>query len=208
MSAPPVVVHPPDEHLGCYLMVLPALQALLAGGVEAGFAEDPFELGLPIVSGIVLAPEGQGHVADRYVRAALWHGGALPATRYALRVVPSTRYAGKLVVAPWARAESKRAPFTWWREYLAGAEYALQAPASARGYAEQFLREVPGGAFDPTDDSATWIADLAGARRVVSVDTGSAHMADALGVPTTTVFVTTDPALFAPYWSRDFVEAG
>ena len=49
---------------------------------------------------------------------------------------------------------------------------------------------------------------LGGAQAVIGVDTGLAHLAAALGVPTVGIYIATDPALTGLYAGRNAINLG
>jgi heptosyltransferase-1 len=67
---------------------------------------------------------------------------------------------------------------------------------------------IPGAVAPPRLDLAEAAALLGGAEAVIGVDTGLAHLAAALGVPTVGIYTATDPALTGLYAGRCCVNLG
>ena len=81
----------------------------------------------------------------------------------------------------------------------------LGAPADAP-FAEEFVRQLPGVANRVGKTSlAEFMAALVSARLVLCNDSGAMHLASALGVPTMTVFGSTEPQLTGPMGPRSRV---
>lgn len=67
---------------------------------------------------------------------------------------------------------------------------------------------IPGAVAPPRLDLDEAAALLGGAQAVIGVDTGLAHLAAALGVPTVGIYISTDPALTGLYAGRCAVNLG
>ena len=104
------------------------------------------------------------------------------------------RTAGKVVVVPFCDDVRKSLTEDELRKLR------LDAPVVLGGVAEAGRVSVV------TRSVRELMAALAGAQRVVSVDTGAMHVAAALGVPTTGIFKATNPHLCAPVGPHVTVE--
>lgn len=110
------------------------------------------------------------------------------------------------LLSVWADHPSKRLPIDRWAS-LAGAlmargyRVALIGPPAAKALQSA---EWPAGVSDlrGCDTPLTWPALLTRASLVVSLDTGSVHMADALGIPVVGLYSVADPAEYGPFWQR------
>jgi heptosyltransferase-1 len=80
--------------------------------------------------------------------------------------------------------------------------------ANERLRAEAIARAVPGAVAAPALPLAEVAAVIAGARMVVGVDTGLAHLAAALEVPTVGIYCATDPAATGLYGGARAVNLG
>lgn len=80
--------------------------------------------------------------------------------------------------------------------------------ADERLRAEAIARAVPGAVVAPALPLSEVSALLAGARAVIGVDTGLAHLAAALQVPTVGIYCATDPAATGLYGSARAVNLG
>ena len=74
--------------------------------------------------------------------------------------------------------------------------------------AEEIARPVPGAVVAPALPLADVPAVLAGARAVVGVDTGLAHLAAALNVPTIGIYCATDPSATGLYGCARAINLG
>ncbi len=73
---------------------------------------------------------------------------------------------------------------------------------------ESIARQVPGAVVAPALSLAEIASLLAGARAVAGVDTGLAHLAAALGIPTIGIYCATDPAATGLYGGARAVNLG
>lgn len=115
---------------------------------------------------------------------------------------------GAVVLHVGAGGETKRWPVERWRE-LAGALRASGRPARVIGGPVEAQRmsasersvfgAMQGRTVEALEELA---AELAGARVVVGNDSGPAHLAAQLGVPTVAIFGPTDPAVWSPVGPR------
>ena len=125
--------------------------------------------------------------------------------------LPQGRYA---VLAHGTSARSKLWPLERWTELSAqlgirGIRSVLPWGSTAeRLRAEEIARPVPGAVVAPGLSLADAAAVLAGAAAVVGVDTGLAHLAAALSVPTVGVYCATDPAATGLYGCARAVNLG
>src|SRR5439155_21498289 len=94
---------------------------------------------------------------------------------------------------------TKQWPVARWREIAAlarGDGFAVHLPAHGAVERARAAAIADGlGAVLPPGDVAAAAGAIAGAAGVVAVDTGLAHLAAALGVPTVTLYGATSPAL-------------
>lgn len=155
----------------------------------------------------VIAVPRELHAVERNRRLAGRAMGYEPAggADYGLRApavapswIPAPRYA---VLLHAASRPDKQWPEERWVELarrLAAAGDACVFPGGSlaeRGTAARLAQQVPGAIAAPAMDLAAVAALLAGAARVVGVDTGLTHLAVALGRPTVGLYRATDPAL-------------
>lgn len=80
--------------------------------------------------------------------------------------------------------------------------------AAEKSISEELAKEIPNALVPPSLPLAAAAAMLAGATRVVGVDTGLAHLAVALGRPTIGLFITTRPAATGLYGGGGAVNLG
>lgn len=178
-------------------MTLPAAQSLKERGYDvawSGAREHCQLLGLPAGR----APRQE--IAQTHDEWLAFADTPPPTQRYDLAVEPSGLFNGARVISPWAASREKRLSPEHVDRLQGDKIDAVVGPRHAEAYLRQFARDI-GASFVSRDDRATWLADLASAKSVVSADTGAMHAADALGVSTVGVFTTTDATRYRPYWS-------
>jgi len=113
-------------------------------------------------------------------------------------LVPTSPY---LVFVHATSRPDKLWPESHWQKLVAsltGAGFAVLLPwgtGEERARSERLARNVPAARVPPRLALASLARILADARLVVGVDTGLVHLAAALGTPTLSLFVATDPAL-------------
>lgn len=210
-------------HTGDLVMALPAIGAALAWGpvTVSGLAPRyyfPFR-SLPV--DFRFAPES-GHVLrparkrDLH-RTDLWLSSlpqpaepirlSLPlfGTENAETILPGRDW---VLLSPWADFRPKQWRVQRWRavaESALGLGYrvaVLGPPGAARmcaDIAQQDCLDLVG-----KDAPDTWPALLARASLVISTDTASCHVADALGVPVIGLYGHTAVAEYGPYWNREY----
>jgi len=89
-----------------------------------------------------------------------------------------------------------------------GIEWILVGTAAERGIADELQSHVQGGTTNNLvgeTDLDGLIQTLAGCRALLTNDTGTMHLAAALGVPTIAIFGSTEPALTGPLGRRHTV---
>ncbi len=129
-------------------------------------------------------------------------GSATPAPTGAVVLLPATGGPGKAWPAASFAALGRRAAG-------AGLPVIVGWGPGERALAEEVVGAAgPGAALAPPTSIPELAMLLAGCAAVVAGDTGPAHLAASLGVPTVAVFVATDPARNAPRGPRVRVLAG
>ena len=164
-------------HLGDVLMALPAMRA-----GDSVIARPQHRVpGAPVAwldagTGTVRPRLGSVHETLAWLEAA----GRGPARH---RLLPAAAVRAGVVIAPDVRSERKR----W------------------GCWGDLFLALPDAQVVRATDSRHWWMQAMAGAAAVVCPDTGTAHMADALGVPRVVALHGQGQAHFeryAPYWNR------
>lgn len=118
------------------------------------------------------------------------------------------------VIAPGAGSARKRAPIATFADRARRALASGARLAVVLGECEAELAEQLVGALPPADEiwrglpAVELAARLARAHEFVGNDSGVTHLAAALLVPTTALFVATDPRVWAPTGSHVRVETG
>ena len=110
---------------------------------------------------------------------------------------------------------TSRADKLWPEERWAELGRAIGAPCVLpwgsepdRERAERIARSIPGAEVPPHRPLREWVPLLRGARAVVGVDTGLAHLAVALGAPVVGIYCGSDPALTGLHGSARAVNVG
>lgn len=188
-----------------------ALLARLARGRRVGY--DRRSISEPVAARLydgTVAVGGSMHAVDR-IRALFAGALGYPLPEgldYGLQLPPLTgrndrpRDTGScLVFIPGTTWPSKRWPIPYWRTLTglatgAGLEVAVvSGSAVEQRAAERIAEGIEGASVQPAlplDDLARF---LAGARAVVSVDSGPGHLAAAVGTPGVSIYGATDAAL-------------
>ena len=155
------------------------------GANRPEFREHVQALGLPFHFLTALpAAEQRMHAADLFLRQAGGEGTAVPR----IECVPDQRR-DTIVIHPFSGSARKNWPLEKYREL------AQQLPCPVEWCAGP--EETLEGAVRFTNlwDLARW---LAGARMYIGNDSGITHLAAAVGTPVIAIFVSTDPAVWAP----------
>lgn len=212
-----------NHHLGDVVMAMPAAEKLLASGHEVGILIDKKYMGLFAGNGVQhidkfsrkhahLRRDMQGgeHQTDMWMRVA---GLGKPSRIKVLyEVSPLTeQMTGKwFVMAPWVAGSLK----VWTPEgYAAAADYAASlgynvavvGPKSARPLVDRIKARMTSVCVDfvGQDTTKDWPSFFAKASIVLCPDTGTAHVADAVGAKTIALFGwLPSPTVFTPYWSQ------
>ncbi|WP_439815973.1 lipopolysaccharide heptosyltransferase I [Zavarzinia sp. CC-PAN008] len=154
----------------------------------------------------------QAHAVTRLrhlFAAALGHAVPDGAPDFGLGVREVEPLAPYLVGLHGTAWQTKEWPIARWRQVgqLAGAAgYALRLPwgsAAEERRARRIAHGIAGVEVLPRLDLAGMARLLAGATGVIAADTGLAHLAAALGVPTVVLFGPTDPARTGPIGRRN-----
>lgn len=192
-------------HLGDYLMTLPCGQALKEAGYNVVWSGCPFKfLNLPEGNATLVQPKGPGWTHEQWLDGAIEQFGvSVPRERWNLGFKPSPMYSRHTVICPSAECDRKKADAHTWRRVLKDDPnpLAVVGPLSDHMYCRSLARDL-GAMYVKEVDKVSWISWLAGARRVVSLDTGSMHLADACGVDTVGLFMSTSPSTYYPYHSK------
>ena len=161
---------------------------------------------VPATSGMPAWDPGE-HEVERWCRLLVESG--IPADPRSLSLAPPTtgpRDSKPIVVHPGAASESRRWPADRWGAVgralrRLGHEVLLTGSPQERGLAVDVGRRagVPPDAVVAGRTSLVELAGIVGsARLVVSGDTGVAHLATALDVPSVVLFGPTPPSLWGP----------
>lgn len=143
---------------------------------------------------------------ERWCRMLGWYGIAADPRRRELRVVPDRVHAGAAVVHPGASARAREWPAARYATVVralraAGLRVLVTGGAGERALAWDVARLAGGDGVDVLA-GRTEVMDLArvvaGARVVVSGDTGVAHLAAATGAPSVTLFGPVAPDEWGP----------
>jgi heptosyltransferase-3 len=138
---------------------------------------------LPIRFFEALPPQSSQHATDFYLTQV----GAAPGAAPKLPI--EWRNEGYAVIHPFSGSPRKNWPLENYRRLVA----TLAMPVHWIAGPEEPLPEAR--RFDNLWNLAQF---LAGASRYIGNDSGITHLAAACGVPTTAIFLTTDPAIWAP----------
>ncbi len=185
-----------------------AVTALARGGVRAGLARGSAREGAAALAyGRRLAVPRDLHAVDRLRRlfaAALGYPCPDLPPRFGIAGPPGPAAdaggAPRCVLLHGTTWESKQWPVPFWRQVArqaGGAGFDVVVPwggEEERVRAGQIATESPARVLEPTTLEAM-IRELAGASLVIGVDSGLAHLAAALDVPTLTLYGSTSSAL-------------
>ncbi len=178
-----------------------AVTALARGSVKAGLSRACAREGLAALAygRRIVVPKG-GHAVDRVRRL---FAGALdypaPTGEPDFGLAPAAQPSGRCVLLHGTTWESKHWPERFWIDLArrAGADREVVLPwgdDAERSRAERIAAAAPARVL-PRGPLAALMAELAGASLVIGVDSGLAHLAAALGVPTLVVYGPTSSAL-------------
>lgn len=178
-----------------------AVTALARGAVKAGLSRASAREGLAALAyrRRVAVPKG-GHAVDRVRRL---FAGALdypaPVGEPDFGLTPAARPTGRCVLLHGTTWQSKHWPERFWIDLAQRAGDTLEVVVpwgdqAERERAERIAAAAPARVL-PRGPLAALIDELAGASLVIGVDSGLAHLAAALGVPTLVVYGPTSSAL-------------
>lgn len=212
--------------VGDLALALPAIGALLRLGADvwldcppeiaATFSRLPVEHGKPDRWDKALVPRwvGRYHVLDAWRKAFDEAGIAEPLHRY---VPPRVKCGVKLppdtvLVAPYVEAEAKRwSADRWARVCEAAADLgwrvALCAPPEGAALCDSIREQCAARVTNlcGMDTRETFADLLRQADLVIAPDTGTVHVADAMGTPVVALYGATNPVRWAPTWCREYV---
>jgi ADP-heptose:LPS heptosyltransferase len=140
------------------------------------------------------------HEVDRWVRLAVWAGGAADADD--LRLPSQGERAGHVVLHPGAASGSRRWPAERWASVAAvlaadGTRVLVTGTSAEAELCARVAAAAPGVEDACGQHDLPRLGRLVGtARLVLSSDTGVAHVATALGTPSVTLFGPVSPALW------------
>lgn len=103
--------------------------------------------------------------------------------------VPSAPIEDFIAIHPFASSIGKRWPLAMFREVAKALPYSVRWLAGSEEVLDKAVR------IDNLYELACW---LSRARLYIGNDSGISHLAAAVGVPTLTIFLTTDPGVWAP----------
>ncbi len=115
-----------------------------------------------------------------------------------------------VLLQPWCEAADKMVhPHVWStiaREAVDNGQHVrIAAPASYSAIANIIKKDVPEVENYCGKDKGRWAQTVSEAETVISVDSGAAHLADALGKRGLTMFRSTNPNKWAPFWNRNVI---
>ncbi len=195
------------------------LQGLLRSGIITGITRSPLKVGFDNARegsrhfyNKKVRVDGSLHAVERYLEIAKSIGVKTERAEFPLDIEKSAaKEAGLLigdlkeyvVIVPSARWQSKR----WSPENFGALINRLSLPcvivgsSSDKKIAKQVMNSSDGKGIDLSGKTGLkgLIALIAGARAVISNDSGPLHIAAALGVPVAALFGPTDPARTGPY---------
>jgi ADP-heptose:LPS heptosyltransferase len=199
-------------HTGDLLLALPCITGLQQQGYEVGvFMMERYYR--PVkhlvgVSNLTVTGKGLHNIRpligpDKH-QTQSWIDG-LQRKGYEGITVPLPRITGKsgtVLLQPWCEDRGKMFPVRLWNQLARtarslGYEVMVGGPAV---YATQASRITEAANFCGKD-TGKWADTVAKAEVVVSVDSGAAHLADALGKKILTIFSTTSANKWAPFWN-------
>jgi ADP-heptose:LPS heptosyltransferase len=146
------------------------------------------------------------HEVARWCRLLRWHGVSADPDDLALRRPAGSGEEGLTIVHPGAKAPARRWPADRFaavaRELrAAGHRVVITGSAAERGLASDVAAraDLPGSAvLAGRTDTGVLAGLVAGARLLISGDTGIAHLATAYGTPSVVLFGQMSPALWGP----------
>lgn len=211
------------------------LQGLLKSAMVAALAHATVRLGIEgqregahFVSAAVPRPAGLRHAVDEYLDAARFLGADTSRAEFGLKADPPA--AGKvaallveagaasdrpmIVLNPSSSARRKSWPIANWIELIGALDRSstlvIIGGVENRERHGQIMRSARNGVIDFTGRLTLreLVALLARCSVHVAADTGSAHIAAALGPPVVGIYGPTSPARLSPYGQRDLVVRG
>ncbi len=200
-------------HTGDLLLAMPAINALKQDGHEVKVHMNPrFYAPVENIVEVPLVTDPKtsgnwkhlhwrrGHITDAWVYSLRKQGHKV--VPYSKKSMPEGDY---ILIQPWAEDESKMFHPSMWRavvESLAGASVVVGAPGAYHDTGEYIVEGFPNAVNYCGKDSGKWATTVAKASKVISIDSGAAHLADYLGKDVLVLFKSTDPKVWAPTWSR------
>ena len=154
------------------------------GANRPEFREHAQALGLPFRFLPALPPAAGMHAADFFLHQAGGEGTAVPR----IECVPDERR-DVIVIHPFSGSARKNWPLEKYRELAQQLPRPVEWCAGPEEALEGAVR------FSNLWDLARW---LAGARMYIGNDSGITHLAAAVGTPVLAIFISTDPAVWAP----------
>lgn len=157
------------------------------GANRPEFSDRAVALGLPFHFCPALPPNGDTHAVDFYLAQARTLGGrSVAAVPRILIDVPRRDFAA---IHPFSGSPKKNWPLSSFQQLAATLDLPVEWTAGPD-------EPLPGARrFDNLDDLARW---LASARLYIGNDSGVTHLAAAVGTPVLAIFLTSNPAVWAP----------
>jgi heptosyltransferase-1 len=221
-----VRAEPYDVALELQGLMVSSLIALLAGArIRVGRPRR--REGAHLLTRRVPRPDG-AHAVEESLACARFLGATPGPVRFALPVVPAAAksIAHKLlalrippdaplvVLNPSTSAAWKLWPAAHWtvaaRQLAHEASVILVGSRNERARHDQIARQAGGGVYDLTGETslAELVAVLDRCTLHIAADTGSSHIAAALGRPVVAIYGASDPRRLAPYAQEQFLLSG
>lgn len=199
-------------HTGDLFLAMPLINELKEQGYKVGAYMDevyyaPIKnyIDLPLITDTSLNTKWcklnykKGHITDAWSKTLRREG--LPHTP---RKLPKVEGKGVLL-QPWCEDRNKMFPVIIWRSIVEAINEPLQV-AGPSCYKEEANLIVEG--FNHATnicgiDKDTWVGTIKSKNKVITVDSGAGHVADHFGKDVLVLFKSTDPAVWAPAFSRD-----
>lgn len=205
-------------HTGDLVLALPVIEGARALGheVEVVIHEKYYQpvqwAGLPRVdmpsrdmSRVVPYIKNGRHRTDDWLQSLSRRGIVVEPTRTAARPAPSPLGSDYTLIQPWCEDAAKMWPPQKWAEVVRQLEASGHrvVVAGPKHFSEQIARM--GGENYAGQDKGSWASTVSGAKLVLSVDSGAAHVADMLGIPTVVLYSFMPSSVWSPYWDRNGV---